>query len=59
MKKRALAPEKSRKNVSSKTLEEYTDTLSQMINCKTVFTHNDENKAEFEKFYKKRIQGMY
>ena len=52
MKKRALAPEKSRKNVSSKTLEEYTDTLSQMINCKTVFTHNDENKAEFEKFYK-------
>lgn len=52
MKKRTLAPEENRKNVSSKVLESYTDTLSEMINCKTVFTHDDKNRAEFEKFYK-------
>ncbi|MGN0443969.1 MAG: M20/M25/M40 family metallo-hydrolase [Acutalibacteraceae bacterium] len=52
MKKRILAPEANRKNVSSKVLESYTDTLSQMINCKTVFTHDNKNGAEFEKFYK-------
>ena len=52
MKKRVLASEESRKNVSAKVLEEYADTLSQMINCKTVFTHNNENRAEFDKFYK-------
>ncbi|MCH5192265.1 MAG: M20/M25/M40 family metallo-hydrolase [Oscillospiraceae bacterium] len=52
MKKRVLAPEENRKNVSAEVLEDYMDTLSQMINCKTVFTHNNENKAEFDKFYK-------
>lgn len=52
MKKRILAPEENRKNVSAKVLESYTDTLSQMINCKTVFTHDNKNGAEFEKFYK-------
>lgn len=52
MKKRTLAPEENRKNVSAKVLESYTDTLSEMINCKTVFTHDDKNRAEFEKFYK-------
>ena len=52
MKKRILAPEANRKNVSSKVLESYTETLSQMINCKTVFTHDNKNGAEFEKFYK-------
>ena len=52
MKKRVLAPEENRKNVSNKVLESYTDTLSQMINCKTVFTHDNENQAEFDKFYK-------
>ena len=52
MKKRVLAPEENRKNVSAKLLESYADTLSQMINCKTVFTHNNENQSEFDKFYK-------
>lgn len=52
MKKRILAPEENRKNVSAEVLESYTDTLSQMINCKTVFTHDNKNKDEFDKFYK-------
>ncbi|MGN0535348.1 MAG: hypothetical protein ACI4IR_05025, partial [Eubacterium sp.] len=52
MKKRVLAPEENRKNVSAQMLDDYTDTLSKMINCKTVFTHNNENQAEFDKFYK-------
>ncbi len=52
MKKRVLEPEENRKNVSEKVLENYADTLSQMINCKTVFTHNNENRAEFDQFYK-------
>ncbi len=51
MKKRVLAPEENRKNVSDKVLENYADTLSQMINCKTVFTHNNEHQAEFDQFY--------
>ncbi len=51
MKKRILASEENRKNVSEKALQSYADTLSQMINCKTVFTHNNENRAEFDKFY--------
>lgn len=52
MKRRVLAKEESRKNVSSQVLENYTETLSQMINCKTVFTHDNANQAEFDKFYK-------
>ena len=52
MKKRVLVPEENRKSVSAEVLEGYADTLSQMINCKTVFTHDNENIAEFEKFYK-------
>lgn len=52
MKKRVLAPEENRKNVSAGVLEGYADTLSQMINCKTVFTHDNENQSEFDKFYK-------
>ncbi|MDO4154182.1 MAG: M20/M25/M40 family metallo-hydrolase [Clostridia bacterium] len=51
MKKPVLAPEENRKNVSDQVLKSYTDTLSQMINCKTVYTHNNEYQAEFDKFY--------
>ena len=40
-----------RKNVSAEKIGEYKNILSEMINCKTVFTENGENKAEFEKFY--------
>ena len=42
---------KKRKNVSAEKRAEYAKILSEMINCKTVFTENGENKAEFEKFY--------
>lgn len=52
MKRRVLKSEENRKNVPQQVLDEYADTLSQMINCKTVFTHNNDNQAEFDKFYK-------
>lgn len=39
-----------RKNVSPEKYGGYSEILSEMINCKTVFTENGENKAEFEKF---------
>lgn len=52
MKKRALTGEENRKNVSAQVLNDYTDTLSKMINCKTVFTHDGRNRAEFDRFYK-------
>ncbi len=42
---------KKRKNVSAEKCAEYAKILSEMINCKTVFTENGENNAEFEKFY--------
>ena len=42
---------KKRKNVSAEKRAEYAKILSEMINCKTVFTENGENNAEFEKFY--------
>ncbi len=41
----------TRKNVSLEKCSEYSKILSKMINCKTVFTENGENKEEFEKFY--------
>ncbi len=40
-----------RKNVSAEKRAEYAKILSEMINCKTLFTENGENKTEFEKFY--------
>ena len=40
-----------RKNVSAEKCGEYAKILSEMVNCKTVFTENGENNAEFEKFY--------
>ena len=42
LKRKGASPEKNR---------EYVKILSEMINCKTVFTENGENKEEFEKFY--------
>ncbi|MBR5872635.1 MAG: M20/M25/M40 family metallo-hydrolase, partial [Oscillospiraceae bacterium] len=41
-KRKGASPEKNRESAKI---------LSEMINCKTVFTENSENKAEFEKFY--------
>ena len=51
MKKRNLSGEENRKNVSSVKNEEYAQKLKRMIDCKTVFTRNGENRSEYEKFY--------
>jgi carboxypeptidase PM20D1 len=51
MKKTILKSESERKNVSDEKNSEYAKKLSQMINCKTVWTREGENKAEFERFY--------
>lgn len=49
--KHELKSESERKSVPNEKLPEYIKILSEMVNCKTVFTENGENKAEFEKFY--------
>ncbi len=51
MKKRILSGEEKRKNVSPEKNEGYARKLKKMIDCKTVFTRDGENKAEYEKFY--------
>lgn len=51
MKKVSLRSESERLGVSAERNAEYVKKLSKMINCKTVWTKNDENKAEFDKFY--------
>ena len=52
MSKITLKDESQRKGVSSEKNKEYAEKLSKMINCKTVFTKNGENRAEFDKFYR-------
>ena len=52
MKKRVLGAIENRKNVSAEIRQEYVSTLKKMVDCKTVFTDNFENKEEFQKFYK-------
>ncbi len=56
MKKRALQPETSRKNVSPEQNAIYAARLKQLIDCKTVWTADGENQAEFEKFYERVAQ---
>ena len=51
MKKHELRPATERRGVSASQNAEYVEKLSRMINCKTVWTHEDTNKQEFEKFY--------
>ena len=51
MKKRVLKSESCRKGVSEAVCAEYAQKLSRMINAKTVWTKDGENRAEFEKFY--------
>ena len=51
MEKYLLKTEAERKNVSEEKLREYVKILSEMINCKTVFTDNGENAKEYEKLY--------
>lgn len=51
MNKRSLAERSARKSVSVEKNEEYVKKLSRLINCKTVWTKDGENCAEFDKFY--------
>ena len=51
MKKEIHRNETERKNVSTERNREYVNKLSQMINCKTVWTRDERNRAEFDKFY--------
>lgn len=51
MKKSILKTEADRKGVSLEICNEYAKKLSRMIDCKTVWTREDTNKAEFERFY--------
>lgn len=51
MKKAVLKSESERIGVSEEKTREYVKKLSRMIDCKTVWTHENTNKAEYEKFY--------
>ena len=52
MKKRILAPESSRKNVSPEQNTAYAATLKKMVDCKTVWRADNANQAEYDRFYK-------
>lgn len=51
MKKHILKSESERHGVTPEKNGEYIEKLTKMINCKTVWTRNGENTAEFERFY--------
>ena len=51
MKKATPGSASERKGVSAQTNSEYVKKLSEMINCKTVWTREGENQAEFDRFY--------
>ena len=51
MKKAILKSEAERKNVSAEQNREYVNKLSQIIACKTVWTRDGKNQAEFDRFY--------
>ena len=51
MKKIKLGAESERLGVSEKVGAEYVKKLSKMINCKTVWTKDAENREEYERFY--------
>ncbi len=51
MKKAILKNESERKNVSFEQNREYVKKLSRMIDCKTVWTRDGKNQAEFDRFY--------
>ena len=51
MKKFELKPQSERRGVNAEQNALYVEKLSQMINCKTVWTHEGTHTAEFEKFY--------
>lgn len=51
MKKATPRSGAERKGVSAQMNSEYVKKLSQMIDCKTVWTREGENQAEFDRFY--------
>ena len=51
MKKRVLGSPEKRKNVSPEAYNNYAKTLKKMVDCKTVFTRDSKNNAEYQKFY--------
>ena len=51
MKKRKLLPETARQNVTEAQNAAYAATLKQMVDCKTVWTDNNDNKDAYEQFY--------
>lgn len=51
MAKAILKTESERLRVSPERNKEYVEILSRMINCKTVWTHENENEAEYKKLY--------
>ena len=46
-----LRDESERASVSEEKTREYVKKLSSLVNCKTVWTKDGENKSEFDKFY--------
>lgn len=50
-KKRTLGQEPQRKNVDPETNKVYVQKLSDMVNCRTVFTPEGTYQAEFDRFY--------
>ena len=51
MKKRNLLPESARKNVSPEQNALYAAALKKMVDCKTVWTLDNANEAEYHRFY--------
>ncbi len=52
MKKHPLQPESARKNAAPAANAAYAAALKRMVDCKTVWTKDGENRAEYEKFYR-------
>lgn len=51
MKKRVLAGEEQRKNVSPEKIKEYIRILKRMVDCKTVYDKEHTNQKDYDKFY--------
>lgn len=51
MEKRQLGQESDRKNASPEQNRYYAGIVKKMVDCKTVFTRDGENRQEFERFY--------
>lgn len=49
---KTLPEEKNRKNVAPEKIDRYIATLQRMVDCKTVFTPDQENQPEYDSFYK-------